>query len=80
MANGAAYSGLCTQVVLIQRCISIIEVANGAAYSGHNRQMVFLCKWSLRQGSLYVAVSVGVVAVVVAGGSGGGVNIVCYPV
>ena len=38
--HGAAYSGLCRQVVLIQRCVSITEVVHGAAYSGLCRQVV----------------------------------------
>ena len=39
--KGSSDGGLCRQVVLIQRCISITEVAHGAAYSGHYRQVVF---------------------------------------
>ena len=35
-------SGLCRQVVLIQRYISITEVTNGAAYSGLCRQVVLI--------------------------------------
>ena len=42
VAHGAAYSGLCRQVVLIQRCINTTEMAHGAAYSGLYRQVVFL--------------------------------------
>ena len=42
MANGAAYSGLYGQVVLIQKCISITEVVHGAASSGLYRQVVLI--------------------------------------
>ena len=31
--------GLCRQVVLIQRCMSITEEVHGAAYNGHCRQV-----------------------------------------
>ena len=33
---------VCGQVVLIQRCISITEVAHGAAYSGLCRQVILI--------------------------------------
>ena len=52
VAHGAAYSGLCRQVVLIQRYISITEVAHGAAYSGLCRQVVTIDRWSLYIGTL----------------------------
>ena len=32
-------------MVLIQRCISITEVAHGAAYSGHYRQVVLIKRY-----------------------------------
>ena len=35
----SAYSGLCRQVVLIKRCISITEGVRGSAYSGLCRQV-----------------------------------------
>ena len=56
-------TGLYRQVVLIQRCISVPEVACGAAYSGLSRQVVLLYKWSSRQVSLYVHMHVIVVMV-----------------
>ena len=33
VAHGAAYSGLCGQVVLVQSCISVTEVAHGESHS-----------------------------------------------
>ena len=40
--KGPRDGGLCRQVVLEQRCISIIEVAHGAAYNGLCRQVVLI--------------------------------------
>ena len=55
--KGRSDGGLCGQVVLIQKCSSITEVAHGAACGGHYRQVVFKYKWFLRQVSLYVPLS-----------------------
>ena len=40
--NVPVYSGLCRQVVLIQRCSSITEEANVPVYSGLCRQVILL--------------------------------------
>ena len=47
--------GLYRQVVLVLRCFNTTEVNNEPAYSGLCTQVVFVCKWSFRQASLYVA-------------------------
>ena len=42
--KGPRGGGLYRQVVLIQRCVSITEVAHGAAYSGHCRRGLSVLK------------------------------------
>ena len=42
--KGPSDGGLCRQVILVQKCISITEVAHGAAYSGLYRQVVLVQK------------------------------------
>ena len=48
-SSDQAICGLCRQVVLVWRCFSTTEVNNEPAYSGLYGQVVFVCKWSLRQ-------------------------------
>ena len=42
IVNEPSDGGLSRQVVLIQRCVSITEVAHGTAYSGLSRQVVLI--------------------------------------
>jgi hypothetical protein len=53
VAHEPAYSGLCRQVVLKQRCVDITEVAHGPAYSGCCRVGSFLYWWSSWQVPVY---------------------------
>jgi hypothetical protein len=41
--------GLCRQVVLVWSSFITTEVSNEPAYCGLYRQVVYICKWSIRQ-------------------------------
>lgn len=53
-ANGQATCGLFKQVVLVHKCFSATEVNNEPDCSGLFRQVIFVCKWSLRHVLLYI--------------------------